>query len=392
MLPDGRIELGSAGIGDTNSFNWNLNSLSLSDGWNYLQLRFKDAVMAGTPDPEGLNYIRIYQWVDGITTMKVDQISLDMAPQLYQTVAIDNMDGWSAVGPHPILVDTLVKQEGTGSLSVEHDVLVGLSRTFAADLTGMTVGNGQLELWLYLSDTDLMDTEGRIELGSAWVGDTDSYSWNLASLSLQDGWNHLILPLDEATASAGAPEPDKLNYIRIYQWVTGTTTLKIDDIRLQIVDTASSVIGIDNADGWFPIGPHSLSSDAVNKKEGMGAITLEDDELLGLSRTFTATFPDLTTDGELSLWLYISEADHMDTEGRVELGSAGVGDSDSYSWYLPNLNLQNGWNLLNLKLNEAVVAGTPDPQELNYIRIYQFVTDLTVMKVDQISLRMRIEG
>ncbi len=98
--------------------------------------------------------------------------------------------------------------------------------------TNASVDNGRLDLWLFVSDANRMGKEGRIEISSAGQNDADSFNWDLLSLDLRSGWNHLVLPFKEANL-IGHPDPNALKYIRIYLFVSGETTLKIDDIKLR---------------------------------------------------------------------------------------------------------------------------------------------------------------
>jgi hypothetical protein len=42
-----QVELGSGGRADTNEYNWEISRSTLSDGWNYIRLRFSDARITG---------------------------------------------------------------------------------------------------------------------------------------------------------------------------------------------------------------------------------------------------------------------------------------------------------------------------------------------------------
>lgn len=53
-----QVEVGSAGKNDEHEFNWKLTDLS--NGWNFISLKFSDASTMGNPDFNALNWFRIY--------------------------------------------------------------------------------------------------------------------------------------------------------------------------------------------------------------------------------------------------------------------------------------------------------------------------------------------
>lgn len=159
----------------------------------------------------------------------------DDADSIEIITPVDNGDsnaGWSPM-TSPIIVDPDGPMEGSGSLRVDNSELVGMFRRFPTGFaTGADVENGQLQLWLYVSDASRIGREGRIEMSSVGQNDADSFNWDLLALNLEDGWNHLVLPFAGASR-IGHPDPKALKYIRIYLFVTGDMTLKVDDIQLR---------------------------------------------------------------------------------------------------------------------------------------------------------------
>lgn len=69
-----QVELGSAGKNDEDEFNWKLTDLS--NGWNYIRLKFSEAGTMGNPDFNAINWFRIYHKKTGELTSKVDAIMI----------------------------------------------------------------------------------------------------------------------------------------------------------------------------------------------------------------------------------------------------------------------------------------------------------------------------
>lgn len=62
LKDDGQIEITSGGDADKDEYGWSVGKLlpSLKNGWNQVNLNFKDADLSGTPNPASLNFFRIF--------------------------------------------------------------------------------------------------------------------------------------------------------------------------------------------------------------------------------------------------------------------------------------------------------------------------------------------
>ena len=69
-----QVELGSAGKNDADEFNWKLTDLS--NGWNYISLKFSEANSMGNPDFNAINWFRIYHKKTREVTTRVDAIQI----------------------------------------------------------------------------------------------------------------------------------------------------------------------------------------------------------------------------------------------------------------------------------------------------------------------------
>lgn len=69
-----QVEVGSAGKNDEDEFNWKLTDLS--NGWNYISLKFSEASTMGNPDFNAINWFRIYHKKTGAITTRLDGIKI----------------------------------------------------------------------------------------------------------------------------------------------------------------------------------------------------------------------------------------------------------------------------------------------------------------------------
>lgn len=77
---DAQIELTSSGGPDVDEYSWNVNNLNLVNGWNLISLRFSDAAKIGSPDMSAINYFRIYGFLRGSMTRKIDNLRFEQGP------------------------------------------------------------------------------------------------------------------------------------------------------------------------------------------------------------------------------------------------------------------------------------------------------------------------
>ncbi len=96
------------------------------------------------------------------------------------------------------------------------------------DLSAFYEG-GALTISVWIDDASKMQTgdwKGRIELSD---DDGKTFTcWETAMTRWQDGWNHLVLPTEDAVTDQA--DYTKINYFRLFQHVTEETSIKIDNI------------------------------------------------------------------------------------------------------------------------------------------------------------------
>ncbi len=139
----------------------------------------------------------------------------------------DRTNLWT--GSNTLSVDSGDKKEGIASLTFTGSGTNWFVKTFSQVYSGVDE-SGYLSFWLYVSEPASFDGTGQVEITSSGGPDTDEYSWDMSTLGLTAGWNELVLPLSSATKS-GNPELNAINFFRVYQNLSASTTAKIDDIR-----------------------------------------------------------------------------------------------------------------------------------------------------------------
>ncbi len=91
----GQIELSSSGGPDADEYSWNMADIALVNGWNEVKLKISDASIIGSPSLKSINYFRIYQFLSGSITAKLDflRFAADATePQASDLFEVDDVD------------------------------------------------------------------------------------------------------------------------------------------------------------------------------------------------------------------------------------------------------------------------------------------------------------
>ena len=164
------------------------------------------------------------------TWLMVSFIFLFMISETNSQVVLQRCDRTNLwTGSNSLSVDSGDKKEGVASIKFTGSGTNWFTKTFSQVYTGVDE-SGYLSLWLFVSDPEVFDGGGQIEITSAGGPDTDEYSWSISSLGLTAGWNELVLPISSAT-KLGNPDLSAINYFRVYQSLGDPVTAKVDDIR-----------------------------------------------------------------------------------------------------------------------------------------------------------------
>ncbi|MBR5615975.1 MAG: hypothetical protein IKW66_04055, partial [Clostridia bacterium] len=176
-------------------------------------------------------------YVNAMTELRLrlsELVSIDVVSDEYIVIdTCDKKDGWALNG-QSAGVDTTAHLWGEGCFTTTGtgDLRVNFIRDSAA--YGIPLPDDwtdwYLDVWIYLdypialpggSDFEISQQVDKVEI-----------AYGLNSLSLKQGWNHVVVPISSA-AKANAGDFKTLNYLRIF-WrnLDETITFKVDDITL----------------------------------------------------------------------------------------------------------------------------------------------------------------
>ena len=229
-ITGGQIELTSCGTYDTEELVWHPKKYIKNDGWNeiILPLKSPDGRFGNAFDPTNANYLRLYLQSTENTGNMYLLDDLYIAREREKKVIVNSCDTGASVN-----TDTAYIKEGTGSWMGHSNTEVFRTSFSPVDLT-YHMDTGYLHFWLYVSDISKI-TGGQIELTSSGSPDKQEICWDPQNYILQNGWNEIILPLNQSTGknnTGGNFAPVSANFIRMYAYTSDGTypAYYIDDI------------------------------------------------------------------------------------------------------------------------------------------------------------------
>lgn len=146
----------------------------------------------------------------------------------------DNTTGWTS--SQTLSLNTSDKMQGSGCVEFTGSTTDEFKKVFSpAYSSGITVANGALRFWYYVSDVTKCGPI-RVELGSGGKADVNEYSWALSGLV--NGWNQVNLKMSTAT-KVGTLDLNAINWFRIYDSKSGSITTRIDGIEVYNSDLSA---------------------------------------------------------------------------------------------------------------------------------------------------------
>ncbi|GAA4199939.1 hypothetical protein GCM10022289_11050 [Pedobacter jeongneungensis] len=136
--------------------------------------------------------------------------------------------GWAS--GNTLSLNTSDKKEGSASLQSAGSGTLEFQRSFTAVNPNVTVANGSVDFWYYVSDVTKFTVSNQIEIGSGGAADVNEYSWDIGPLT--NGWNHITKTFASATITGGTPNLNAINWFRIYHAKSGAITTRIDALRI----------------------------------------------------------------------------------------------------------------------------------------------------------------
>ena len=274
---------------------------------------------------------------------------------------------------------------------------VDIPITPAFDITSIPEEGCFMRLTLYISDASKIryNADSQIELNSSSHYDEDEVAWTFGQLRFKNGWQTLDLSMPQAAERIGEMNRRKITWFRFYHKdYDGNLTVKFDEIRFYY---KTMMEACDAVDGWA--GTAAVTLDESDCQEGEGCVsTVNNGDGIRLQKTWVAEYvPTPKAGGHFQFWLYVSDASAFNgVDNQVEIGSAQKADARELHWSLPTV--KDGWNKIDLKLEDAVSVPDGDGNEMDlksmsWFRVYsncKRTAGSVTMKVDR--LRFYKEG
>jgi len=154
-------------------------------------------------------------------------------------------------------------------------------------------------------------------------------------------------------------------------------TLAAENKEIVVLDTC------DNGDAFA-----HLPVDYKDKIEGSGSVVAKGTPVVQFTQTFNKSIdPKIPEENAFfEFWIYVEDPKYLTNEGQIELNSSGVVDTEEFTWYLFNEDIITGWNFISLSFKDAEKTGNPNIHDLKMMRIYQFTTKITYLKLDNVYI------
>lgn len=257
------------------------------------------------------------------------------------------------------------------------------------------IDDGYFHLMIYVNNPDALSTNGQIELTSSGKCDVEELHWAVPAGDLEQGWNEVFLPLDEADDNGANPEA--INYFRFYWFpADGGDVEELGDPYFAIADLHVAFYGDDitypNGNiQWNQLTYFDMTNFAGAKTDLAGTTTVSStSDSLCLMETGTIATPiDLSKyedGGYMHVWMYIEGVDNFtgDVIGQFELTSSGKCDTDELHFAVTADELHDGWNEIIWCFDDAEEANA-DLSAINYIRFYKHVSGSTTVTIREIA-------
>jgi hypothetical protein len=248
LKEDGQIEITSSGDADKEEYGWSVAKLlpTLKNGWNQINLNFRDADLSGTPNPAALNFFRIFFFtkskVHSDLISGVDNLVFRAIPPS-PPISLDNADladGWETVGT-PV-IEKLAPKQGAGylknTIASGGDFMQFIKNLATPVNVTFAEANTQFKFWWYVSDVSVLKADGSIEITSSGKSDDHESAWDVAPLlpGLKNGWNEITLDLSKSIKTPdGGANMKAINHFRIFFFTKAKdhpdVIVGIDDLR-----------------------------------------------------------------------------------------------------------------------------------------------------------------
>ena len=198
---------------------------------------------------------------------------------------------------------------------------------------------------------------------TAWLKSGKDYYFRIGAVSAAGGAKFNYAPAVKLNIGEIAPEPEPESVV---------------------LDDCESLEGW-NARAWL---------DFSDKREGLASLRNDfDGGVIIFQKTFDSAVNTRVSkaDGALAFDLYVSDTSDPGWEAgdsSIEISSSGTYDRAELAWPFKasSLRLQRGWNMVELKLSDAIVTGgEADLHAINFFRLYHTTLPAGItFKIDNI--------
>ncbi len=402
-IPSGQIELGSSTSADTYEIYWKTKDISVTKGWNYIELPLSSGLDPTVSNLEdqfelgGLKRVRWYKDSNAAAHFKVSALTVKVMED-------KNVSEWTIAPATICNGSSAVADRGTNGPDENWNVVeVSTSQQIHFEKTNISAPNfGEytekdivLAFWYYSYETSITNLPaGQLELRSEQNNDSHELQWRPGNLVVKPGWNYIELPLSCYYSKVGF-DLTKLCGIRWYRdSYSAEWKFKLSDMKLVVKETAKT--------SWTMY-DRSATEAAAERQGGTMEVTISASNVangamwLWNSSNFTA--PELATgkyakeDLALAFWYY-SYIDGALPAGEIEVTSGGQADVGELRVNPAAIQVKTGWNYIVVPLTDMIEhannVNTPfDVKNINYLRWIvgqNAVTDTWKFHISQMKL------
>ena len=162
-------------------------------------------------------------------------------------------------------------------------------------------------------------------------------------------------------------------------------------------EAAQTFFRVDSGDEAWGLNPSQSDERMRTYWEGSGAVRTYGGKYMtncfgSLEKAVNVGVTGLSEEtAALGMWLYVNDVQRITGDAAIEITSSGECDKGEYQWSVPQLiadgTLRSGWNWLELPVASAAKnenGVTPDLDNINFMRIYNFGTNVAMMLDDVI--------
>lgn len=252
-----------------------------------------------------------------------------------------------------------------------------------------------LDFWFKVDEIE--SDLGVIELSSSGSYGNKELYWHVEKYTKEmvaGEWYHVVLPLTGRTGTLGS-EPFVLQEVNYLRWYGAKITAEqanysCTDIKLVVISEEDDSVKwplltagtqLENAATYYN-GNNTVSTGTVIEGENgpkVGTSYTQVDVVAGQEFGFQNKYRGIASvptpgkydvdDLSVKFWMWCDNPDAMPTT-YLSLSTEGWRGTDAATWTISNLALNEGWNYVELRLDEAAKKSGFDYKNIRYIGVY----------------------